>query len=122
MGQENNAKHFQLDKQTGEDMREELEKLLSEYSEFHVDTNRMTFTAENWDKFKTALSEEVEKSIEEPIVEEPEEEVVEEDKVDEEKLALEEEVKRLQKELDEFIESGWEANGNKLYFKGEEQS
>ena len=98
-------------------MKEKLEKLLSKYSEFHVDSGRMTFTAENWDKFTTALAEEVEEPT--PEIIEPEEEEVED--WESLKTDLELEIERLEKELDEFHDSGWEANGNKLYFKGEEQ-
>ena len=118
MGQENNAKHCQLDKQTGETMKDAIAGLLAEYSEFNVETDRLTFTAENWTKFAEAIVEKVEEPTPE-IIEPVEEEVVED--WENLKVDLELEVERLQKELDEFIESGWEANGNKLYFKGEEQ-
>jgi len=135
-------------------MKETLEKLLAEYSEFHVDSNRMTFTQKNWTEFAEAVEEKAvtfdpngfelmgegieywknleiyakenmtDELIKDKVILESEvarlkEELESEKKVKEENFRAFEETKT---ELNEFVESGWEANGNKLYLKGEQHS
>jgi len=134
-------------------MKELLEKLLAEYSEFNVDSNKMTFTQENWSKFSKALAEkavtfnpngfefmgegiEYWKNLETYAKENMTDELIKEkvtlqheivrlkEELEAEKTVKEENFRAFQEtkdELNKFIESGWEANGNKLYFKGEEQ-
>jgi len=74
--------------------REKMMALTAEYAEFHEESGKITFTPENWDKYIGVVTE----AYNEVLAEQKAELVA------------------------EFTYSGWEANGNKLYFKKEVQS
>jgi len=109
-------------------MKSRMLDLTAEYAEYEEDSGKLTFTPENWDlyigkvaevyaeildtggKDITFMGESVEYWTELKAF-------AEEGMTDElikAKLLAE-------AELAEFTYSGWEANGNKLYLKGEEQ-